>query len=69
MRVRIKAKLNTKQLERLSDLFLDLAKGSFAGAVALPLISRGDLLIFGKLTLIGIITVFFSLMLLREKKA
>lgn len=57
------------QLEKLSELFLDLSKGLFVSSLALPILTRADFAIFTKLFIGGLICTYFSLKLLEIKKA
>ena len=60
---------NTGQIEKLSDLFMDVAKGLFLGSFALSALTAVDLLVFVKGFTGGIVCTYFSLMLLSIKGA
>ncbi len=60
-------KLNTDQLDALSDLFLDIAKGLLLGSFALPVITNIDFFIFVKTFTMGMIFGYFSLKLIELK--
>lgn len=56
--------LSSRQIEKLSDLFMDIAKGSYLGALALPVLTQVDIMIFLRLAASGIVCTYFSLKLL-----
>lgn len=60
--------LTSGQIEKLSNLFLDVAKGLFLGAFALPVFTNIDFLIFMKTFTMGTIFTFFSLKLVELKE-
>lgn len=60
--------LTRGQIEKLSNLFLDVAKGLFLGAFALPVFTNSDFLIFIKTFTMGAIFAFFSLKLVELKE-
>ena len=67
MRKRFGIKLNQKQIEKLSDFAMDLAKAQFLAAIALPFVinSFQDI---GKFYLSGIILMSYSLWIIRAKE-
>lgn len=62
-----KVSLNEKQIEKLSNLAIDLAKAQLIAAIALPFITNSFFDI-GKLYLSGIILAGYSLWIIREKE-
>lgn len=60
--------LTSGQIEKLSILFLDIAKGLFLGAFALPVFTNSDFFIFMKTFIMGAIFTFFSLKLVELKE-
>lgn len=61
--------LNSRQVEKLSDLFMDLAKGLLLAAFTVSVIKEIDLLSLLKYLASGILSVYFSLKLLEVKEA
>jgi hypothetical protein len=59
--------LSNQQLDKLSELFLDLSKGSFLAAFALPLLTGGNTILFIKTFILGLIFTFFSIKLISMK--
>lgn len=57
-----------QKIDKLSDLFLDIAKGLFLASFALPIIIKSDLILFIKSFGLATICVIFSLELLNLKK-
>lgn len=57
-------KLNRAQIIKLSDLFMDIAKGSYLASLAVPILANADVLVFLKLAISGIVCMYFSLKLL-----
>lgn len=55
------------QIEKLSDLFMDLAKGLFLAGFAVPIIKEVDFVILLKYFAAAILCVYFSLKLLEVK--
>lgn len=54
-----------KQIEKLSDLFMDLAKGLFLAAFAVPALTTGaDFLFLLRIIISGIMCTYFSLWLI-----
>lgn len=64
---RIGISLNEKQIEKLSDLMMDLAKAQFIAAIALPFLTN-TFFDIGKLYLSGIILAGYSLWMIRKKE-
>lgn len=60
--------LNRKQIEKLSDLFMDLAKGLFLAAFGVSVLKGIDFLSLLKYLVSGILSVYFSLKLLEVKE-
>lgn len=60
--------LTHKQLDKLSDFFMDLAKGSFLAGFALTPIVGKDWLLLVKAFSLGIGCIFASLFLIKKKK-
>ncbi len=61
-------KFNNQQLDKLSDLFMDLAKGLFLAIFAVPVFSGGaDFLFLLRTIISGIICVYASLWLINQK--
>lgn len=61
-------RLNSKQVEKLSDLFMDLAKGSFLSVITLPILDDFSTFDFLRFGLGGIILVVMSLKLMKVRK-
>lgn len=59
---------NVRQIERLSDLFMDLAKGLLLAAFTISVIREIELLSLLKYLVSGILSVYFSLKLLEVKE-
>lgn len=60
--------LDQKQLDKLSELFLDLAKGSFLAALAVPVLTGIGIAVLLKFFITGMICVIFSLKLIEKKE-
>ena len=61
--------LNKKQLDKLSDLFMDLAKGLFLAALAVPVLSsQATLLTTLKGVITGCVFVYLSLKTIELKE-
>lgn len=58
--------LDQKQLSKLSELFLDLAKGSFLAAFAVPALTGTGTIVLFKFFITGMICTLFSLKLIKE---
>lgn len=58
---------NDQQIEKLSDLFMDLGKGLFVLVFTVSVIKEIDFIVFLKYLLSGIICAYFSLKLLELK--
>ncbi len=56
-----------KQIEKLSDLFMDLAKGLFLAGFAVSLVKEVDLLPLLEYFIGGILSTYFSLWLIEVK--
>ncbi len=56
-----------KQIEKLSDLFMDLAKGFFLAGFAIPIIREVDFAVLFKYFTGAIICIYFSLKLIERK--
>lgn len=61
-------KLNDQQINKLSDLFMDIARGLFLAAFATPILTNVDFLLLSKLLISGILYVYFSLKLLKQSR-
>lgn len=61
-------KLNSRQIEKISNLFMDIAKGLFLVAFTIQFIQRADLISFLRYVIGGIIFVYFSLRFTKEIK-
>lgn len=60
---------SNEQLDKLSDLFMSIAKGSLLSALAIPILSPSlTLIITVKSSLTGIAFTYFSLKTLELKK-
>lgn len=60
--------LNIRQIEKLSDLFMDLAKGLLLAAFTVSVLKEVDFLSLLKYMVSGILSVYFSLKLLEVKE-
>lgn len=61
--------LSAFQLEKISELFLDLAKGLFLASVAVPVVTpEATLLDSIRTTLVGIFLTYLSLKIVRLKE-
>jgi len=61
--------LSKEQLEKLSDLFIDIAKGLLLASLAVPAFtSVKDILSSIKLFIIGIAFIYFSLSICQQKE-
>lgn len=60
--------LNIRQIEKLSDLFMDLAKGLLLAAFTVSVLKEVDFLSLLKYLVSGILSVYFSLKLLEVKE-
>lgn len=58
---------SASQLEKLSDLFMDLARGLLLAGFAVPIIKEVDFLRLSEYFISGILCVYFSLKLLEVK--
>lgn len=56
------------QIERLSDLFMDLAKGLFLAGFAVPIVKEINFVVLLKYFISAILCVYFSLKLLEVKE-
>ncbi len=60
---------NSKQIEKLSNLFMDLAKGLFLAVLLIPALANGaDFLFLLRTMISGIMCVYFALWLLELKE-
>jgi len=59
--------LSERQNEKLSDLFMDLAKGLFIAGFAVPIVKEVDFAVLFKYFISAIICVHFSLKLLYRR--
>jgi len=57
-------KFNSKQIEKLSELFLDLSKGLILGGFTIPVFTQGDYIIMLKLLIAGVFATYASLKLI-----
>lgn len=60
--------LDQKQLDKLSDLFMDLAKGSFLASFAVPALTGTGTIVLFKFFITGMICTLFSLKLMKGRK-
>lgn len=60
--------LNTRQIEKFSDLLMDLAKGLFLAAFTIQILTGTDLISFLKYSGTGIIFAYLSLRILERNK-
>jgi len=60
--------LNLKQIEKLSDLFMDLSKGLFLAALTIQILKDADLASLFRYSGSGIIFAVLSLKLLDRRK-
>ncbi len=58
---------NDKQIEKLSDLFMDIARGLFITVFGTQILTSIDFLLLLKLFITGILCVYFSLRLLETE--
>lgn len=56
------------QIEKLSELLLDLAKAAFIAGFSVTIFTKADFLISLKFTLLGLLFTYSSLYLNRERK-
>lgn len=59
--------LQNQQLDKLSDLFLDLGKGLFLASFAISIFTHVEAILFVKAFTTGILCVIFSLKLIDLK--
>lgn len=60
--------LRDDQIDKLSDLFLDFAKGLFLAGFALQIFTQSDIISFWKYYLTGATSAFFAIKVLELKK-
>lgn len=59
--------LTNEQIDTLSDLFIDTAKGAFIAAITLTVITKADMFAYVRFLAIGISCVYASLKILTMK--
>lgn len=60
--------LTNQQIDKLSDLFMDLAKGLLLGGFAIQAITRSDIFFIIRSFGVAVFCVYFSLKILELKK-
>lgn len=65
--LKLMLKLTNQQIEKLSDLFMDLGKGLILASFTAPILTSIDFVIFLKLSFGGILCVYFSLSLVKAE--
>ena len=60
--------IRNQQIDKISELFLDLSKGTFLAAIGIQIFSGINVIIFLKLNLLGLALAFFSLKALELKQ-
>lgn len=65
---RIMLRFSLIQIQKLSDLFMDLAKGLFLAGFAVPIITDVDFAVLIKYFVSAILSLYFSLKLLEIKE-
>jgi hypothetical protein len=60
--------IRNQQIDKLSDLFLDLSKGTFLAAFGIQFFTPLNSVVFLKLIILGLLLVFFSLKVLELKQ-
>lgn len=60
--------LNQKQKNKLSELFIDLAKGAFLAIITIPIFAKDDIDLIFRAGILGLSFTFISLFLISDKK-
>jgi len=62
-------KFTNEQIDKISELFLDVAKGLFLTVLTLQILNKSDIAIFSQNLLGGIMSTYVSLKMLELKRS